>query len=485
MEAEMPNVPKIVHERLRAPGSAAVDHPDANLLTAFSESVLPESERTLVLDHLARCGECREIVAMALPASEPAGEITKYPARPWFTWPTLRWGFVTAGLAAVALFGVLQYQRRSAPQVAAYHPPSAPLPEARNEPQRVPPAREEAKEGDKVEYKARRDALTGTPGSKPKTAPDKRISADQVPAAATSVLAKSGVRSYSARTLPHGPMLANQQQMANQQSQSANQSANVAQAPSSTPLSSSLNSRQNAAANPAAPGAVEANSEMVQVEAQSTAPSIAAPESMSGLMVKNEPLPPPSAQSGQDETKIDRAKPATTGTALKSLPDAGASQLQGRSKALLAGNLRWTINSAGGLQRSLDQGTTWQDVSVNDSYGYAGAAGFEVVSSSNAKAKDSGKADQKLADKKASAPPVFRTVAANGLDVWAGGAAGLLYHSIDAGAHWTRIAPSSAGAVLTGDILSMEFPDTQHGRVTTSTGETWTTDDAGQNWQKQ
>jgi photosystem II stability/assembly factor-like uncharacterized protein len=88
-------------------------------------------------------------------------------------------------------------------------------------------------------------------------------------------------------------------------------------------------------------------------------------------------------------------------------------------------------------------------------------------------------------EKKDAAPVVFRAVAANGPEVWAGAAGGLLYHTSDAGAHWTRVVPSASGVSLTGDILSMEFIDAQHGRITTSTPEIWTTSDAGQSWQKQ
>ncbi len=45
--------------------------------------------------------------------------------------------------------------------------------------------------------------------------------------------------------------------------------------------------------------------------------------------------------------------------------------------------------------------------------------------------------------------------------------------------------PASAGTVLTGDVVSLEFPDMQRGKVSTSTAEIWTTTDDGQTWQKQ
>jgi photosystem II stability/assembly factor-like uncharacterized protein len=143
---------------------------------------------------------------------------------------------------------------------------------------------------------------------------------------------------------------------------------------------------------------------------------------------------------------------------------------------------RWTISSTGSLQRSFDQGFTWQAVNVNAAPAYFLDATAVQTSekASRAKAKDAGKTS-----KRDDSSPVFRAVTATGADVWAGGSGGALYHSPDAGNHWTRVMPTSSGAMLTGDIVSIEFPDTQHGKVSTSTGEIWTTNDAGQTWQKQ
>lgn len=83
------------------------------------------------------------------------------------------------------------------------------------------------------------------------------------------------------------------------------------------------------------------------------------------------------------------------------------------------------------------------------------------------------------------ASPIFRTVAAAGTEVWAGGSNGALYHSLDAGTRWIRVAPVSGAVRLTGDIVALEFSDSQHGRLTTSASEVWTTADDGQTWQKQ
>jgi hypothetical protein len=105
----------------------------------------------------------------------------------------------------------------------------------------------------------------------------------------------------------------------------------------------------------------------------------------------------------------------------------------------------WTLSPEGGLQRSFDSGRTWQTVPV--------ASGV-----------------------------VFRALAANDSDIWAGGAAGALYHSSDAGQRWTEIKPATDGKQLTANIMHVEFADPQHGKLTTDNHETWITSDGGQTW---
>jgi hypothetical protein len=120
------------------------------------------------------------------------------------------------------------------------------------------------------------------------------------------------------------------------------------------------------------------------------------------------------------------------------------------SNAFIPANLtpRWTLSSDGTLQRSLDSGRTWQTIPV-------------------------------------SSPTIFRALAANGLDIWVGGAGGALFHSSDAGQHWIQVRPVVNGETLTDDIIGVEFTDTLHGKLTTSSEETWITADAGQTWRKQ
>jgi hypothetical protein len=141
---------------------------------------------------------------------------------------------------------------------------------------------------------------------------------------------------------------------------------------------------------------------------------------------------------------------------------------------------RWTITSTGQLQRSFDQGVTWQivDVTANStSFKAADATSLTVIAGPSLSKTKAAKAPKHPAF-------MFRALSAAGAEVWAGGSDGLLYHSSDAGNRWSRVMPASSGAVLSGDIVAIEFADPQHGKLSTSTAEVWTTTDTGQTWQK-
>ena len=142
----MENVPQIVSQRLKA-APPAVNHPDAAVLTAFTEQSLPERERAQVLEHLAHCVDCRDVLAFALPASESVEPIVRSTRSGWLTWPTLRWGFAAAGVIVIALLGILQYQQHLQPGMTASKesaPPAA-VKVAKNEPVPAPGAVSEEK----------------------------------------------------------------------------------------------------------------------------------------------------------------------------------------------------------------------------------------------------------------------------------------------------------------------------------------------------
>lgn len=116
----MTELPKIVVQKLRR-AELVSPHPDANVLAAFSERLLAESEHATVLQHLAQCSECRQIVVLALPETEVARRIAFSSARPWFTAPVLRWGAVAAAavVAAIAI-GVHEHAPQETAKVADF-----------------------------------------------------------------------------------------------------------------------------------------------------------------------------------------------------------------------------------------------------------------------------------------------------------------------------------------------------------------------------
>lgn len=558
----MENVPKIVTARLqrtrlreRLPEAEA--HPDADLLTAFAEQALAGREREGVIDHLARCGDCREIVALSLPATEivaPAHLAGTDRIR-WMRWPVLRWGVVTAGIVAVASVGVLQYSQRSKAKtlVAVNAPVVAQRLEARGTP--LAPA------------SAATDALSGALSGQSANAP------------------QAVVREQKRATLPSAVP--------------ADKSVSTANA--IFPPSHVIHGTATRGGTIGGP---------IRNGFSGGAPDHAlGTGSSAGRSATNLPVfPQGNASSQESGEQVGRAKAVPKEAfAFQMAP---APPLHTEPTLMKSQSTpRWTISESGALQRSLDQGRTWVEIAVNSNripaftgstfadaakgsaYGsitgsvkdpsgavIAGAvvtlsnlsttgnrtvltgsdgrftfanvspgdyrinvekAGFATLAQSTiaVNAQQNERFDAMLqvgaagtavevtgaapelevettAARAAAAPPakkseikeeqrdkkyevqrlktslsgispVFRALAANGLEVWAGGSEGALYHTVDGGNRWTRVAPSTDGVSLTGDIIGIQFSDPRNGTVTTSTAEVWTTSDDGQSWSKQ
>lgn len=581
----MQELPKIVRARLKA-ATVSVAHPDADLLTAFAERSLPETERDSVLEHLARCGDCRDIVALALPAAEPVQTVIRPSPAGWLTWPALRWGFVIAGVAAVASVGVLKYEGRTRPTMMAYKSagPQVPVTEDTKRQLTAPAASLSARNRDKDKITAPSgNAFVSSLDSSALAVREKKTEGRTVARVAAapapvpppqeggttggSLIASRGAHPAFANQLPHGPRLANQwqQNMAQNQASPSAPAASFAkqQAPSSVSANSgamapSQTVEVSGAAPVLAPQAQSAEANLLPYQ-PAPQPSADEPKFMrakalpqptpgqiggyvvdpSGAVVANARITITPSATGQTATAVtnsqgawliaglpsgsykaqaeapgftptilalnyDAKQPSTysftlnVGSAAETVEVASAEgQLQTQTAdaassvtnlnviqapangrnftdlvALSSGPL-WAVRSSGELQRSVDQGKTWQDVNVNANPVSVAGETIEVTSKAS------------RARIKQPTTLTFRTVAAAGLEVWAGGLGGALYHSTDAGNHWTRVAPASSGTVLTGDIISVEFADAQHGKLRTSTSEVWTTSDDGQTWQKQ
>jgi hypothetical protein len=462
----MEKLPQIVSERLKAL-TVAANHPDADMLTAFSERTLSIAERAIIVEHLGNCSECREIVALALPIAEPDQQIVRTAKSAWLSWPVLRWGLVAAGIIVVGSFGLLQYQNRQRSSAAiSSRPPESVAKEAKNVTPAIP-TEATRQDNQRAAYSDKQ-----IPPSKPS---DLAASSTDTAGASRGVMPDQTFsltmrRDHPvAKTLQHGPHAQLQQNANNYQSQTV------------APLASSP-----------APARVLAGqtNETVATSAEAFTPNPpAAPVTENETASLDAGAAPLQTQTElrQLNSRVERSKPAAS-TAKTTAQSAAAPAGKVIGGPMLAhvvsanpsGSVVWSINSSGALQRSFDQGNTWQNVDVNAATSNVPLAGLHD------KAKEA-LADSTKVDslKKDVSSPVFRAVASNGPDVWAGASGGLLYHSTDAGLHWTRIVPASANARLSGDILSLEFPDQQHGRVVTATPEVWTTDDGGQTWLKQ
>ena len=490
-------VPKFVTDRLRA-AESRTNHPDPDVLTAFAEQSLTEGERAGVLGHLARCADCREIVALALPEIDAVQKILQPSRATWLTWPALRWVFVAAGVVAIASFGVVRYgnNSRTMDRLAASNlrepaaskeaknaipPPPAAQPTATTTSDKVPSNRvfKSAPTGEPMSFDG--ENLTGKQQTALAVLPQRKQ--------AEKDSAKS-FHGYVANGSLGGPLAGTNQGLSIQQQQGIAQTA----APSAPPQIQ-LNKQASASARIAPPPSATQT-----VEVSGAAPIVQT--EVAELKKENSGPQGAAAQSAQYDAPVGKAKPAdiageqraaavpmavtadsnAVATPVTNLP------INGRDVTSLAtlssaNAPRWTINSKGVLQRSFDQGKSWQDVVVVANLGsvVGGLLSRQESSSEEEHAKS------RSADKKSrlDRPQVFRALAVNGVEVWAGGSNTLLYHSLDAGDHWTQVLPASSGAVLTGDVLTVDFPDPQHGKITTSTGEVWNTTDAGRTWQKQ
>lgn len=458
----MNSVPKIVLDRLKA-GATAEGHPEADLLTAFAERSLPERERSSVLEHLSRCAECRDVVALALPPIDIAAP-TPVPVRGrWFGWPALRWGLVAAGAVVVVSVGLVEYQRPAADMAKYTAPvrPQAAAGEPRSEAAPAPAAAPALTRPDHaVDQPQEKNASGGAAGL---IADTKHDVASLRPPNRIPVFRGNSLNG-NAVSGPHGPSQWQQNNSSNTQSQA------FAIAPPPAP---------------AAETAPRIGSASQTVEVSSAAPVMQdeARSEVSADRLERQDVPVGKAKAASQDAG------ATVGGPLQK--PASPVTLTPMARTSLASAVspppNWTISATGGLQRSLDHGSTWQDVNVVATEPAVGAnfASFEVVVK-NSRAREKDKEEEgKGALKKQTTGPVFRAVAAVGADVWAGGQGGILYHSKDSGDHWARVVPNVAGSFLTGDVVGVEFSDPQHGKITTAVPEVWNTADGGESWQKQ
>jgi len=492
----MQDVPKIVRQQLEASKPAVAEsHPDADLLTAFAEQALVGRERELVIDHLAHCGDCRDVVVLALPATEAVAVPAASGARiAWLSWPVLRWGVVAAGLLIVTWVGVLQYRQRHRERTIASNivQSDATARTASQNAPVLPPVPASAASVPQSRM-AQNKIETGALATSSQTILPERKAAPRAGAifrqpqpmnragSAGGIGAAAGVGNGSAADF----------------APSARQDSDVTQAASSPAPA------QPQALPPTSTQQVQVSGASEVVEVQSEAAlvttQVTAENQVPDQLIQNRKGLPLNGRSVTNLGAVAKAKdplPAQAAASATPAPLAPPSIPWQTSPALmLRASPRWAISAAGTLQRSFDAGKTWED--INPSMNLAAIAAAKTVESAamaggfktgqDVPEQDAANRAKKNQNAKASpnSSPIFRAVAASGLEVWAGGSGGALYHTVDGGNRWTLVLPSAAGTILTGDIISIQFPDPQHGTVATSSAELWTTEDDGQTWHKQ
>ncbi len=318
----MAEVPRIVRERLRSL-EAVGEHPDANLLSAFSERALTEQEREQVLDHLSRCADCREVVALsALPQADEerlvaAGRGSAGASRSWWRSPIVHWSALTAA-ALVVLIAVGERMRlrqentASAPAIARYEPAEKQIASA----PATAPAPPEQKAPQKLAETAK---------------PPRRAQAFNAPQPMGAV---------------SGGKLASGDRVATGSATGAGVGGHNLPPPAALPMKPHANA--DAASTTTDGPAFESANEQAQAKAAAPAPSAAA-----------------------------KASGGVSAAAAPALRTEGATLSQGRSASLTKRAFvgpRWSVSDSGALQRSFDGGRSWKDVTVAEGVSFRAVA---------------------------------------------------------------------------------------------------------------
>ncbi len=454
----MTEVPKIVYDRLRAalPKQA---HPDADLLTAFAEQALSATERDGVLQHLALCGDCREMVALALPAADLAPPQTApqtadedgvrtdvqtavsragAPAlhKLSFAWPTLRWAALAAGVvvaAAVLLVHPGKLNQATLPstnpQVATTAPPASglqtPSSSVPSSPIASPPADQFAVL-----------AETNEPRRKSELRLSKKLKAGQ--AVTLSPQTESGM------------LLADNKK-------DSRQADKLSAAPAAGVRALDYDARTS-----------QGTTETVEVAGATTA-ATTEPSAENALMARNDApaiekaKPALQEMEGNEEQKAQAAAvPGPARAQARNAVSAAKLASPASQSLAVAPHVTWAI-TGGVLQRSVDSGQSWQDALHADH-------------------------------------PLL-CYASHDDDVWTGGQAGTLFHSPNNGITWVQVQPSVKARPLSSDITQIEVRNNDSRNNTrdelrgyargpaaillsTSNNEIWSSADGGKTWAK-
>jgi hypothetical protein len=533
----MDQLQKLVRNRLRT--QAPTGHPDAEVLSAFAESALPVAEREAVVEHLSACAPCRDIVFLAAPPASEQQQVFAVPkARPYFA---LRWGTLAACLMIGAMLlvsrrGDLQTASRSvsakatsipvAEKLAAQEKVPAELESMRDRkvaPRILPPpapARGHAEPKQSIAEPSARlifddSGEINSRGSQfhARSAPPSPVTelpiegrnvrelSKLAPAGGSGSWGGVGGNRAVASAVPSAPgasdressaLKAENRPVSNQSAQSivalAGTPANKDQllsygyvtgrildltgavVPNAKVTLTGLLGEKTAVSDSAgkfsfntlaagtyqlkvdAAGFRKALSQVAVLSHQpATADFRLQPGAASETVSVEAAAAPerPSAVDGMvasDAETLNSLQAAEEEIAPAKAKKQKADKARGKSAlGNLAAPQQFSVSAKGTVERSNDGGKTWIPVAV--------AQGG-----------------------------VFRAVESNGNEVWAAGNAGLLYHSLDGGQHWTHVIPVSNGEIIQADITQIQLSDPQHVVLRSATGQAWSSADSGKTW---
>ena len=471
----MPELSQIVRQRLASRGVAG-DHPDADTLTAYAEQLLPSAERSRVLEHIAACGHCREVVALSLPEPvESAVATLAAPRRRTWRWPALGLAGSLAMLAVVA--GVIIELPRK-PATFQY---------AKQSPAPVNPSQE-----DSLKAAAKSEAAPGAgtsaadrtsgPGVSSIVSGNVTSARGQAMAPAPPPPLPTPVRSDSVSSASSSPAGAearlHERDYVNKQMFVAEQANEV---------------RANPADVPAAPMPRLAQNQFPPPLSTNTPLAFAGipPQIEAGKVTRSRQLSNPAnhpfgiglfpnlpALGRKAEAKVEAMAKRTV-----AIPPGALSFSAMESKApnpaqeeqVQAANAEVTEKPKADLdqssvftQRALVAGNAAE-------YRYeTGAPAWRVNSGKLLKSGGAGLWTEGYSGESIE----FTAVAAHGPNVWAGGANAALIHSANGGATWERI---TLGTSATGSITAIEAAGANV-QVKSSSGQEWSSQDGGKTW---
>ena len=473
-------------------------HPDPDTLSAYVEQVLSPAERVRIVEHLADCRDCREVVALSLPQLEPQQPVLQTAPRSRWWAPASRWATLAATIAVATTLIVERPWQKQSPNTPSRQQQAA-APSGKTESANASanqtadlPTLSEPDKASRAATVARSNALvandrlqdTKTPAESgrntsenpplPRAARRTTVGGvvGGVPAGTSGLAVQQAVAPATLMAhqpaMPPPPRKETDGELRNRDAASVNGAASketvevtaadavlpVAPAPQPAPTPNTASVRRFTPPLSATPTNTM-QTEIVPPNVSSTGPPPSAKDntlSASSLGKKGKPSKIKTAES----TVVDAAKRVMeaanpvkppsgvgqgfAGTGMATPPREDADTRSEFRQRELPQQLHWRIQN-GTLQKSTDF-TQWHEA-------YAQSP---VVQ--------------------------FRFVEPRGSEVWAGGNHGTLIHSWNAGVDWSKMnVPASTATDIT--AISIDGDNVQ---VKTSNGQTFVSTDHGQTW---